>query len=120
MEELPDDNPFDALLQEVAKMQRLQESLGHYLDDAWQISSVELLSDELDRSLDRSPNAVEILQLLAMSAESVTLELAQRGLHKVRSLQDNLAQIRQKQLEEFKAVKHVKRNSRKCSKSGGK
>jgi hypothetical protein len=67
-----------------------------------------LLKTELTKSLLNSPNSVQIIQLLTLSPESVDLSLMQMALSRVCYLQGNLEEIRDKQLEDFKEVKHVR------------
>ena len=104
---LPQDNKFDVMLQEFSKLQNFQNSLETYFEGENANSKIQVLSEELDKSVDNSPNAVEIINLVIFSPDAVSLEILDKALQKIVFLQDNLEKIKESQLSEFKQIKQV-------------
>lgn len=106
-EALPEDNKFDALLQEAARLRRFRDSLEGRLEEPWAAPKAALLAEELSAAVERSPNAAEVVELLSLSPGALSLDTLAKALRKVAALQADLEGVRAAQLAEFKEVREV-------------
>lgn len=88
-------------------MEKIYDSIQSSFEKLDNLEKHNLIETELKKSINNSLNSIEIIRILLLSKESVDVPLLQNALSKICYLQENLDEIRDRQLAEFKEYKHV-------------